>query len=232
MLKKLIIPMVSAGILMEANYLPVKKDPFVQLKIIKENGIVIEEAYDNGSLYHLKISAGQKRGEMFVTKDMGSVIFGEGYNTKSGDKYHIPVNVAPFLSQSAFTYGEGKDEYLVFTDPQCPYCVKFENNWEAIKSKVKFHIFWFPLGFHHDAKSMIYHIMSQPKEKRFETLRKISKGSLAYKNTTLTPAQQKEYDKVLAKHLEFASKLSVQGTPATFTKDGVPIVWPKIIKKY
>jgi len=193
----------------------------------------IKEAEDLGNLYHFKAIA--KRGRItplnvFLTKDEKYLIIGNGFNTKDKTKLEFEVDMKQYKKDAAFTYGTGKDEYYVFTDPECPFCHRFEKLMQRLGDKATFHVYLFPLRMHKEAKGMSLHVLSQPKDKRASALYEMMiKHSKEYKNTK--PSE--EAKKALQKQMQIAQELSVTGTPSLFDANGNKIGdWNKLKAKY
>lgn len=89
---------------------------FESLELFKKAGIKVEKAYDIGSLYLLSIVVQGNKDEIFLTKDKNYLISGAVINTTTGMQIKAPVNLAILKDKEAFTYGNGKDEYTLFTD--------------------------------------------------------------------------------------------------------------------
>jgi len=206
--------------LKQFNNIPMLKD----FKILKSK--------DLGDIYQLKASSPRdgKNFEVFLTKDKKNIIFGSGYNTQTKQKLIFKTDMSKYKEFEAFSYGSGKDEYYVFTDPQCPFCTKFEKLMLKLKDKATFHVFLFPLSFHKEAKPMSLYVLSQPKDKRAVALKDIMMNkSTIYKTANVS----KEAKKLLKDNLKVAGEMSVSGTPSVFDKDGVKIAnWNSLTNKY
>lgn len=208
---------------------------FESLELFKKAGIKVEKAYDIGSLYLLSIVVQGNKDEIFLTKDKNYLISGAVINTTTGMQIKAPVNLAILKDKEAFTYGNGKDEYILFTDPECSYCKKFESFLPQIKDKVKIKVFFFPLDFHENAKDLSIYIMS--KKTRDEKINAMFEFNIGdnlskVKNAKYSKNELEKLEKKLEEHINLGISLNVQGTPALFDKDGNSIVWVNLLEKY
>lgn len=203
------------------------------LELFKRAQIKIDTAVDAGSLYLLNIKVRGASDEIYLTKDKKYIIAGDAINTATGEKLTIPADMSDVVGNEAFTYGNGKDEYILFTDPQCPYCKKFESYFPQIKDKVKFRVFYFPLDFHKEARDISLYIMSlKTKEQKEQALLNTTKDTPAFKNKKYAKGEKEKLEKHLEKQLDVASKLKVRGTPAVFDKEGNKVSWPELLSNY
>lgn len=153
------------------------------------------------------------------------------FDTKKKTAINIPADVSFLKGQELFTFGSGTKEYFIFTDPECPYCRKFEAKWDSIEKDVKFHVYFFNLSFHKKADAMGRWILAGKDDKeKIERLKAIGSGSLEFENFKPNPVQKKELDAKMAKTKELGKRLGVQGTPAIFDAKGNKINWPDLIK--
>lgn len=233
-----IINLLTAVIATGVNAADVKLDA-AKLKEIKANTKILQnptlqlkDAIDKDSVYFLKLEARSQRGSRvlnaFLDKKTGAVYFGEGYD-KDGNKMTFPKEAKIIKDGISFSYGTGtKDLYLV-TDPECPYCVKFE---KAVKGKLKeytVHVILYPLSFHKKAPAMVEWILQGKtdveKKERLDQI--MLQKSTEYKSLitdakkpfTYTPEIQKSINKAL----KSAQELGARGTPATFDAEFNPV---------
>lgn len=108
-------------------------------------------------------------------------------------------------------FGKGSSQYdfVIFTDPECPYCHKAE---EAFKNKdVTVYVNFMPLDFHKNAKRWSLDVLSSKTPAK--TLNEIKAG----KEQKIT--HTKKAEEQLAKMTELAKELNVTGTPKLFVID-------------
>ncbi len=110
------------------------------------------------------------------------------------------------------TYGKGssKYEFVLFTDPECPYCKITEEYFENNKN-LDLHIVFTPLSFHKNAKEWSLKALSS------QDLKQAIKDLKANKipNVTITEQAKKE----LQEMENLANKLQVNGTPKIIVID-------------
>lgn len=203
------------------------------LNLFKEINIKIKNAYDMGSLYLLKVKVRGNSDEIYLTKDKQHLIAGDVLSTKNGEKLTIPVDLKEIRGKEALTFGTGKDEYFLFTDPQCPYCKKFESFFPQIKDKVKINIFFYPLDFHKEAKDLSLYVMSKKTQKEKEdALLNITANSDSFINRTISKDELKTLEKKLETQMQVAHELDVRGTPAVFDSKGNKVSWVQLLQNY
>ena len=206
-----------------------------QLELLKQNNIKINKAFDTGSLYMLNINVKGNSDEVFLTKDKNYLISGVVVDVKSGVELSIPVDLSNLKNKEALTYGNGKDEYVLFTDPECTYCKKFESFFPQIKDKVKIKIFFFPLDFHENAKNLSLYIMGQKtNNQKIDAMFEFNIGDdlSKIKNIKYSKAELTKLENQLNLHLSLAKSLNIQSTPTLYDKDGNSIIWIDLLEKY
>ena len=204
-----------------------------EIQLFKRAQISITKAYDLGNLYVLSIQVQGNTDEVFLTKDKKRLITGEVIDTASGAKITAPADLSGVRGKEAFVFGTGTDEYLLFTDPECPYCKKFESYFPQIEKNVKIRVYYYPLDFHKNAKDMSIYIMSKktPAEKA-KAMLNLDLNSEAYKNRKYSKDELAKLEQSLTEQMAIAQKLNVQGTPALFDKNGNSVAWPNMLQKY
>lgn len=204
-----------------------------KLELFKQAQIKVDKAIDAGSLYLLSVKVRGAADEIYLTKDKKFIVAGDAISTSTGEKLTIPLDMTGVIGKEAFTYGTGTDEYILFTDPQCPYCKKFESYFPQIKDKVKIRVFYFPLDFHAEAKDISLYIMSQKtQEAKEQAMLNTNKNTPAFKNKKYAKGEKEALEKSLEEQMNIASKLKVRGTPAVFDPQGNKVSWPDMLKKY
>jgi len=208
-----------------------------QLNIFKSPQIKLNAFEEHESLYHVKGYTTSQRGstafEAFITKDLKEVVFGKGFSMQTKEPLQVKMDMKPFLKDETYSIGSGKDEYIVFTDPECPYCHRLEKILPLLKKNAKFHIFLYPLSFHKNARQMSYYIMSQKtQELKQKATHDIALGNKDYKNFKPSDFDKVVYEEKLKKQFDIASKLCVSGTPAVFNMNGDATHWNLLPSKY
>jgi len=184
---------------------------------------------DKGDFYLITVYNKNSEGNLFITKNLKYTIFGNILNNQTKSMLHPTYPAEPFHGNKeivkngvVFTIGHGKKELYVVTDPQCPFCRRFERLAEQahLTDKYTIHIIFLPLSFHKHSKAMIYYILSaknnEEKAKRFkETL----DGGNEWQKFTPTKIQKAKIDKIIAKSEKAANELKAKGTPSFYDKN-------------
>ena len=207
----------------------IKSTPiYKQLAPRLNKGVKVKGTQKNG-FYIITIYDKRGEGSFFVTKDLKYTILGNIIDNKTArpirpdypsEKFHGDKHIVK--NGVLFTVGNGPEDIYIVTDPECPFCRRFEKYAKQYKlgEKYTMHIIFLPLPFHKHSKAMIYYILSgktnAEKAKRFrETL----SGSNAYKNFHPTKAQKEKIDKQINKSLKAVEELGARGTPTIYDKN-------------
>jgi len=199
-----------------------------EFSFIKSKSIKVDEIVDLGSIYLVKGTKKKRNRTSMVsfsmTKDLKYLFLGRSFNTTTGEELYIKKEMSSYTSKASFTYGIGKNEYYIFTDPQCPYCIKFEKRLSKLKiqDKVKIHYFLYPLNFHKNARSMSRYILSQKdNSSKLNALHNVViNGSKNYKSKVYTKKELEELEKELKTIKSITLEIGINGTPTILTKDG------------
>lgn len=234
--KKVIISSLLLTVSLSANYKEVPKNEIAQmeqLELFKKAQIKIKKAYDAGSIYILNIDVQGNPDEIYLTKDKKLVLAGDAIDVSNGAKITAPVDLTQLKGKEAFTFGQGSEEYFLFTDPECPYCKKLESYLPKIADKVKIRIFYFPLESHANAKDLSLYILSQKTtDKKIAAMFDASENLDKVKATKYSQAELEKLEKQLEEQIQVGMSLNVQGTPTIFDKDGKSIVWVNLLEKF
>lgn len=206
------------------------------LNLFKGLQVKINRGFDNGDMYLLNVTVKDQESKIFLTKDKKFLIAGDVVDTNSGRPLMIPdmpVDLTPTIGKEVFTFGKGKDEYVLFTDPECPYCKKFESYFHNIEDKVKIRVFFFPLEFHKDAKDLSLYIMSQKSyADKVKAMTTAKADTPEFVNRKIDKKELEKLEKHLAEQMEIATHLGVSGTPSVFDKDGNKVSWAQMLQDY
>lgn len=204
-----------------------------QLELFKRAQIKVTKAYDMGNLYALIINARGNNDQVFLTKDKKRLITGDVIDTNDGSKVTPPTDLTGVRGKEAFIYGTGTEEYFLFTDPECPYCKKFESYFPQIKKNVKIRVFYYPLDFHKNAKDMSLYVMSKKTlDEKTKAMLTISTEDEGYKNRKYSEDEKAKLEKSLEVQMEIAQRIGVQGTPAVYDENGKKVVWVNLLRKH
>ncbi|MCP4970903.1 MAG: thioredoxin fold domain-containing protein [Arcobacter sp.] len=214
----------------------VSKDEIKEMQnlvLFKNAQVKVLKAYNVGSVYLLNVEVQGKSDKIFLTKDKKYLIAGDVISTKNGQPLEVPVDLTSTLGKEAFTFGTGKDEYVLFTDPECPYCKNFEKHFPKIEDKVKIRVFYFPLDFHKNAEDISLYVMSQKtyEDKKYAMLN-TDANTKSFKERKYEKGQLEKLKNHLNTQIEIAKKIGVRGTPSVFDANGNKVVWVNILNKY
>lgn len=204
-----------------------------KLPLFSQISLKIDSAYDIGSIYLLNVIIGDRNDKIYLTKDKQYLIQGNVISTITGKEFSMPADLTSLKGKQAFTFGTGKDEYYMFTDPECPYCKKFEQHFPKIENKIKIHIFYFPLDFHKNARDLSLYVMSQKTYKnKVYTMLNTDKNTKAFKDRSYKKDELEKLEKHLDTQISLGKSLGVQGTPTVFDKNGNKVSWVGLLEKH
>ena len=120
------------------------------------------------------------------------------------------------LTKNSFkiNFGKGSKRYafVIFTDPECPFCRRVDKFLKTHKVNTTFYVNYMPLYFHPHAKKWALEILSsKDKLKAIKQIEKTNKDL----NVTIT---QKAKETLKATQA-LAKKLNIRGTPTLFVVD-------------
>ncbi|CAI8213618.1 MAG: putative thiol:disulfide interchange protein DsbC [Arcobacter lacus] len=211
-----------------------KIEEIKELELFKRANIDIVNGHDLDSLYYLNIKVQGNPNTVYLTKDKKYLVSGEVINTTSGKKLTAPVDLSILEEgKEALTFGKGSQELVLFTDPECPYCKKFESYFKQIEDKVKIKIFFFPLDFHKNARDLSAYVMSKDtNEDKVKAMLNTTKDSENFKNRNIPAEKLNELYSSIDEQIKLGVQLGVQGTPALFDKDGNSVSWTELLASH
>ena len=209
-------------------------------KTLQQPTLTLKEGIDKDSVYFLKIEAKSQRGSRvitaFVDKKTGATYFGRGFD-KDGKQMAFAKDTKLIKDAITFSYGSGKKELYLLTDPECPYCVKFEQYAKGKLDDYRVHVILYPLPFHKKAPAMVEWVLQgkddAEKRERFEavTVGKSQKYTSLIKDEkkpfVYSPKAKESVEKAKQAFVEFGAR----GTPATYGGDFNPIPRSKLFTK-
>jgi thiol:disulfide interchange protein DsbC len=203
------------------------------LTLFKGAQVSVNQGYDVGSVYVLNVTVQGRADTIYLTTDKKYLISGDVISTQNGQPLEVPADVSLTKGKEAFTFGKGQDEYILFTDTECPYCKRFESYFSQIEDKVKIRIFFFPLSSHANAKDISLYVMSQNSyEDKVKTMIKTTKDTPAFINRKIDAKKLAQLEASLEEQIEIGRKLGVRGTPSLFDAKGNKVSWVKMLKEY
>jgi len=210
-----------------------------KLQEIKRKNVVLQDpalhmigAIEKPDSYILKLEARSARGSQLVAavldKKTSELYIGSAYD-KEGRPIAFPKDAKAINEGVAFSYGTGSKDLYIVTDPECPYCSKFEKAAKGKLDEYRVHVILMPLSFHKKAPAMIEWIMQGKddagRKERFEEL--MLKGSVKYKTVIKDTKKPFVYsgavDEVMKKVHKATRELNVRGTPAIYDANFNPM---------
>ena len=199
-----------------------------------KSGKIKTKATKKEGFYIIVLYTSKGKGILYVTADKKYTILGRVLK-KNGEMLvpNFPKHAQIIKNGVMFTFGKGKKEIYIVTDPQCPFCREMEREKRNLLAKnYKVHVILMPLPFHKYAKAMSYYILAAKTDKeRAKRMQKTLLGGNEWKNFHPTKEQIKEFNKELKKAKKAADELGAQGTPSIYDKNFNPIPWPKLGSK-
>jgi thiol:disulfide interchange protein DsbC len=194
-----------------------------------KKGIIKVRGVYKDSFYIINVKTKRGSGNFYVSKDKKYTILGRVLNNKTGAPLtaNFPVNKEVVQNGILFTFGKGKKDLYIVTDPECPYCRMMEaKTKDKLAKDYRVHIILFPLSLHKDAKAMSYYILAgktdAEKAKRFK---EVLSGSNVWKNYHPSAAEKAKFDKMLEKAKKAVEELGAQGTPTVYDKNFNRVNW-------
>jgi len=210
-----------------------------KLQEIKAKNMVLQDpvlhltgAIEKPDSYILKLEARSPQGSQLVAailnKKTSELYIGSAYD-KNGQPIAFPKDGKAIKEGVAFSYGSGSKDLYIVTDPECPYCSRFEKAAAGKLNDYRVHVVLMPLSFHKKAPAMIEWILQgkgdAERKKRFEEL--MINGSTAYEALIKDPKKPFVFSpavgEVMKKVNMATMELNVRGTPAIYDANFNPV---------
>ena len=207
--------------------------------VLQDPNIVIKGAIEKPDSYILKLEARSPQGSQFITafldKKTSELYIGSAYD-KEGKAIVFPKDAKVVNEGVAFSYGKGSKDIYIVTDPECPYCTRFEKAAAGKLDGYKVHVILFPLPFHKKSPAMVEWIMQGKndveKKERFEEI--MLKASTKYKELIKDEKKPYVYSSATQEHMKRSDKaameLNVRGTPAIYDENFNPVSQDQLLK--
>ena len=189
-------------------------------------------AIEKPNNYVLKIEARSPRGSQLLgailDKQTHELYIGTAYD-KEGRAILFPKDAQAIKDAVSFSYGKGSKEIYIVTDPECPFCTKFEKAVHGKLSEYTVHVVLFPLSFHKKAPAMVEWIMQgkddADKKKRFEEV--MLNGSTQYEALIKDVQKPFVYSAAVEEYMKKVDRavmeLNLRGTPAIYDANFNPL---------
>lgn len=126
----------------------------------------------------------------------------------------IDVSILPLDQAIKYVKGNGERVLYVFSDPDCPYCKKLEENMTSIDN-VTVYLFLYPLkNLHANAETIAKQIWCS--SNRYEAWED-------YMILKEAPSASPTCSNPVAKNIALGNSLNISGTPTLFLADGTRI---------
>ena len=198
-----------------------------EYKALKSDTLTLLEGIDEGDTYFLKIQyqklTKKKILYAFVNKKSQRVSVGTRYE-KDGSESLFPKSpeaIKKIKEGVFFSFGTGKKEIYMVTDPDCPYCKRFEKATRGkLGKKYRVHVIYQVFSFHKKSPAMVSWIMDGKDEKeRQERMEAImvegSKDYLPFLKKDTSPKMKEQ----IAKGLKASQALEAMGAPMFYDTD-------------
>lgn len=220
-MKQLLIIFVIATSLTYAKEVSLKDMELIKTNfpfIFNRIDVKVSKSVDFGNLKLIEVSSGPQSYTFFYSKVDNKLIMGEVLST-DGKKLKAPINIDLIKQGTIYTYGTGKEDIYIVTDPECPYCKRLENSLpKDIGKKYTIHTILMPLSFHKNAPDMsLWVIAGKTVKEKHARLQKVLNGDTSYKN--FNPKNKATLQKQLDVSLKAARELKANGTPSVFDGD-------------
>ncbi len=127
-------------------------------RVLQDPVLTIQAAIEKPESYILKIEAKSPQGSQLITafldKKTNELYIGSAYD-KEGSPITFPKDAKVVNAGVAFSYGKGSKDIYIVTDPECPYCTRFEKAALGKLDDYRVHVILMPLSFHKKAPAMV-----------------------------------------------------------------------------
>ena len=208
-------------------------------KVLQDPVLIIKGAIEKPDSYVLKLEAKSPQGSRliaaFLNKKTSELYIGSAYD-KEGKAITFPKDAKVVKEGVSFSYGKGSKDIYIVTDPECPYCSKFEKTIVGKLDDYTVHVILFPLSFHKKTPAMVDWIMQGKdeagKKERFEEI--MLKASTKYKELIKEEKKPYVYSSATQEQIEKSNKaameLNVRGTPAIYDANFDPLSQDQLLK--
>jgi thiol:disulfide interchange protein DsbC len=213
-----------------------KATPLYQrLAPMLKQGIAKAKGVDQGDFYIIRLDTPRGKGNIYITKDKKYTLLGTLLDNKKGEPImgQFPVNKEIVKKGVLFSFGHGKKDLYLVTDPQCPFCRVMERETRnTLEKKYRVHVILYPLPFHTHAKAMSYYILAGKTDReRAKRLQEVLSGSNKWKNYHPTQEEKNRFERELQKSAKAIEELGARGTPSVYDENFHQFNWGKLVVK-
>jgi len=208
------------------------QDIKIKNKVLQDSVLDMLGAIETPNNYILKIEARSPSGSQLLSaildKQTNELYIGTAYD-KEGKAIVFPKDEQVIKDAVSFSYGTGSKEIYIVTDPECPYCTRFEKAVHGKLNDYTVHVILFPLSFHKKAPVMVEWIMQgtndADKKKRFEEI--MLNGSTQYQALIKDDKKPFAYSAAVAEEMKKVDRaimeLNLRGTPSIYDANFKPV---------
>jgi len=208
-------------------------------RVLQDPSLTLKGVIEKADSYVLKLEARSPQGSQLITafldKKTSELYIGSAYD-KEGKAITFPKDAKVVKEGVSFSYGKGSKDIYIVTDPECPYCSKFEKAIAGKMDDYTVHVILFPLSFHKKAPAMVDWIMQGKddagKKERFEDL--MLKASRKYTELIKDAKKPYVYSSATQEQMEKSNKaameLNVRGTPTIYDANFNPLSQDQLLK--
>jgi len=208
-------------------------------RVLQDPSLTLKGVIEKADSYVLKLEARSPQGSQLITafldKKTSELYIGSAYD-KEGKAITFPKDAKVVKEGVSFSYGKGSKDIYIVTDPECPYCSKFEKAIAGKMDDYTVHVILFPLSFHKKAPVMVDWIMQGKddagKKERFEDL--MLKASRKYTELIKDAKKPYVYSSATQEQMEKSNKaameLNVRGTPTIYDANFNPLSQDQLLK--
>lgn len=217
-------------------------------EILKNPTLQVVKGIDRGDFYQFKVKTDTGRGyqemDSFVLKKSGETFFGSGY-AKSGEKMIMGVDKSVIEKGITYSYGKGKKDLYIFTNPECPHCIDFENALKPVmgtfESEFRVHV----VILNEQSKKSAFILAGTSDEDKRNRMEAVMTGDSYNGMKNLSKRDWRKVDLVkdfkmtkpvqdkvmvqMQNSFVFARDIGVNSTPAVFTSDYQQIRWDMLV---
>lgn len=123
----------------------------------------------------------------------------------------VPINQLPLNNALKEVKGKGERKLVVFSDADCPYCRKFEEELKKVDN-ITVYTFLFPIeGLHPKAAQISRQVWCAPDK---------NKAWDEYMSSGKVPSNDGKCDNPISENIKLGNKLGVNGTPTIILSNG------------
>ena len=208
-------------------------------RVLQDPSLTLKGVIEKADSYVLKLEARSPQASQLITafldKKTSELYIGSAYD-KEGKAITFPKDAKVVKEGVSFSYGKGSKDIYIVTDPECPYCSKFEKAIAGKMDDYTVHVILFPLSFHKKAPVMVDWIMQGKddagKKERFEDL--MLKASRKYTELIKDAKKPYVYSSATQEQMEKSNKaameLNVRGTPTIYDANFNPLSQDQLLK--